>query len=541
MRRRTVVVLVVVAALLLGGTYVINQKYPFFGSSRVEDGSREVTPEGGVFTFPSGLAVIVPKGAVDAETKLTVSVPMALDKSADGPFKGLRSAGVVFDVSLTQGDQRVQPRLPVELAIPMTSGSGFRPSAAQPGSIPLAYTPSGKGGFLLLPAKLQDRKILRVTAAHLSPKYVAYVTDDALLESFFPETAKTDPAKCQQQVTASGEKIKFGDASRGWSLKSDSAIFACLYPGKDGYVRVGVVNRIDYILTVAATRDVRVVASRGNLEEEIAKYVAGLLPGGEKIRAYLGRDAELVGSIDINDLPATIEFQGDFRTFAAQSTVKVLGLVVGILTGDGNVDQNLKLLELAFKTQGLVSCVQDSIGPLTGNANLGQVVSAGAGCFSPLVEAIADQIDLGKVLWRIPWMADALKGIVDTVISSMNGVKLTLADTLRVEVVKIPPPCPTGASLHDALITGIKRALPGTGATDVWNTRVLACTDGWAWGVTEAGVHDPQTDTVTAYLIHYENGEWVLKDAGQDMGGSSYCKSDDVPSSVRERLNCYVS
>jgi hypothetical protein len=540
MRRRTATVLVVVVALLLAGAYAVNQKYPFFGS-KAKDGTHAVTPDGGTFMFPSGLGVIVPKGAVDAETKLTASVPAALSKSDAGPFKGLRSAGVVFDVTLTQGDQQVQPKLPVELTIPMESGSSFRPSAAQTGSVPLAYTPSGEGGFLLLPAKLQDRKILRVTAAHLSPKYVAYVTDDALLESFFPETVKTDPAKCQQQVTASGEKIKFGNASRGWSLKSDSAIFACLYPGKDGYVRVGVANRIDYILTVAATQNVRVVASRGNLEEEITKYVAGLLPGGEKIKAYLGRDAELVGSININDLPSTIEFQGDFRTFAAQSTIKVLGLAVGILTGDGNVDQNLKLLELAFKTQGLVSCVQDSIGPLTGSANLGQVASAGAGCFSPLFEAIAGQIDLGKVLWRIPWMADALKGIVDTAISSMNGVKLTLADTLRVEVVKVPPPCPTGASLHDALITGIKRALPGTGATDVWNTQVVACADGWAWGVTDVGTHDPQTDTITAYLIHYESGKWVVKDAGQDMGASPYCKTSEVPFPVRKNLSCYIS
>lgn len=150
-------------------------------------------------------------------------------------------------------------------------------------------------------------------------------------------------------------------------------------------MRVGIANRADYILSVAATSNVRLAAARGDSEEELVKYVSKLLPLGGKVKAYLGRDGKLVGSIDAKNLPATIELQGDFRTFAAESIVRLFGLTVGLPTGGGNAGKTMQTVGTLLEQSSLVSCVRNSMEPLSGNATPGQAASAGAGCFSTLV------------------------------------------------------------------------------------------------------------------------------------------------------------
>jgi hypothetical protein len=436
---RIITAIVMIVAIAPVAVY-INIQHPCFDLCKVDDGAAAVTAEGGTFNFPSGLSVVVPKGAVDGDATLQVSKPSVLDKSASGPFTGIRTAGVVFDVALNQGGKSTQPKAPLEIVVPLKDGSSFRPAGVK-GSIPLAYTPDEKGGYLLLPSKKTEDQALHVTAAHLSPKYVTFVTDQALLDSFFPDKVKADPSvECKQEISVSDEKVKIGPKSQGWSLNSDSAIFACLSEGADGNVQVGVVNRIDYILSVAATSDVRLASSRGDADEELYKLVANFLPGGEKVKTLLGRGGKMVGSINPDDLPSTIELQGQFRTFIAESAVRLLGLAIGILTGEGKGGKTLELLGKALSAAGLVTCLQSSLGKLPEDSNVASVVTSTAGCFGALFEAVASQIDLGNVLWRIPWMADAFSAIIDTVVSSMNGIKLTLANTLRVQVVKEPPP-----------------------------------------------------------------------------------------------------
>lgn len=74
-----------------------------FNSEKADGGTAKVTTEGGTFGFPSGLSVVVPKGAVDGDATLKVSKPSVLDKSASGPLTGIRTAGIVFDVALIRG------------------------------------------------------------------------------------------------------------------------------------------------------------------------------------------------------------------------------------------------------------------------------------------------------------------------------------------------------------------------------------------------------------------------------------------------------
>jgi hypothetical protein len=395
---------------------------PWQGPGTAEAGVSRVGPGGGTFTFPGVVVVSVPKGAVTSETTLRVTAPQALRTGEPGPLAGVRTSAVRIGVSLERG---VQPKVPLTLRLPHT-GTGRA----------LAYTP-GDGTYALLPSADDGRRV-SVSLPHLSPKYVAYVDDQALLGSFFPKEVEKDRGRCAQETTVSGRKIRIGAASRGWSLKDDSPVFACLSAGDGGHVRVGIANRVDYILSVAATGDVRLAVSRGDNEEEVVKYVSALLPFGHNVKAYLGRDGELVGSVAAQDLPATIELRGDFRTFAAESIVRLFGLAVGLLTGEGNAGRTMETVGVLLGQGSLVSCVQNSMAPLSGNATLGQVVNAGAGCFGTLVGLLAGRIDVVRALWRVAWAGDALKAIADTVTSSISGIRMQLRNTLRVEVIGPP-------------------------------------------------------------------------------------------------------
>jgi hypothetical protein len=407
-------VALIVAAVWMAGTGNV----PWRGSGTAEAGTARVGPGGGTFTFPGGVTVTVPKGAVERETTLRATAPQALKAAETGPLTGVRTAAVKLDISLSGG---VQPKVPLTVKVPDRDAG-----------IALPYTPDGSTYALL--QSVREGQATKISLPHLSPKYVAYVSDQALLDSFFPQKVEKNRDACKQEVTVSGQKIRIGGASRGWSLKDGSPIFACLSPGSDGYVRVGIANRVDYILSVAATSNVRLATSRGDSEEEVVKYVSKLLPFGGKVKAYLGRDGKLAGSIDAKDLPATIELQGDFRTFAAESIVRLFGLTVGLLTGEGNAGKTMETVGTLLEQGSLVSCVRNSMDPLSGNATLGQAVNAGAGCFGTLVGLLAGRMNLAKALWRLAWVGDALKAIVDTVTSSISGIRMQLRNTLRVEV-----------------------------------------------------------------------------------------------------------
>lgn len=325
--------------------------------------------------------------------------------------------------------------VPLEIVVPQKDGSSFRPAGVK-GGIPLAYTPDEKGGYLLLPSKKTGDQTLNVTVAHLSSKdvTVTYVTEKGLLDSFFydkatsPSEEDTNPRdKCKQEVTVSGEKVKIGPKSQGWSLENDDAILACLSKGIDGKVQVRIANRIDYIMSVAATGNVRLTTSRGDLEDKVIKLVSNILPG-ENAETLLGRDGKMVGSINPVDLPATIELQGQLRAFASEVAVKLLSFTVGILTGEGSGSKTLEMLDKSLKA-GLGICIQDSLAPLSGGTNFGQIVAAITGCFGVLLEGIA--VDKAVL------MADAA-AIVDTVFSSMSDLRLTPStDKLRVQIVRV--------------------------------------------------------------------------------------------------------
>jgi hypothetical protein len=491
--------------------------------------SAVVGRDGGTFTFHDTFTVIVPKGAVNGETTLTVTQPQGL-KTSDGPFPQLRKAGSAFDITLSQGDKRdIQPAQPLEVTFPLNGA--YRPEGAA-NAIPLLYTPgSTPGSYLWLPTRVENNQMVRVSVGHLSTKYLVYVEGKSLLDAFEPKKVEADRGDCPQEATISGRKIKV-KATR-WSLNSDSPIFACLLSGPSGSVGVGVTNRVDYILIAAATSGVKNIAvSQGDLEEESVKYVAKLLPGGEKVKAYVGRAGKMTAQITPADLPQTIEIKGDLRTFTAENTVRLLSLAIGMITGDGNAGKTLQLLGKALENGNLVSCLQKSMGPLTEKSSFGDIANAGSSCFGTLFSILAEQIDLGKALWRVGWVADALKGIYDTATSSLNGIRLEFVNTMRIEVQTDAPPCPTGTTLQRALQAAVSPPVK------VWNARQIHCQLPYAYGTTEVGVGNPQTDTVMSYVVYYDGKAWKQVASGQDMGENPYCTK--APGFVREWMNCRI-
>jgi hypothetical protein len=428
-----------VATLALVATGVVyDDKLPWSNSGKTEGESQEVTEDGGTHSFPNGIVITVPKGAVKKNTTLTVGGTSQQSNKDAGPLQGMRAGGILFDVSLSRdGKSDIQPLKPLEITIPL-SGS-LLPQGADP-SRALLYTATSKG-FLLLPSKVEGENVLKGLLLQLSPKYVTYVSDEELLDAFFPEKVESDRGKCAQEITVAGQKYRIGDKSRGWSLKDDSPIFACLSM-EDGSVRIGVANRIEYMLSVAATSNVRLAISRGNATEEANKMFASLIPN-QKRRGFLGNGGELVGLIAVDKLPGTIDLQADPGTFLSESVVRVVTLAIGVLSGKGNLDENLKIFKELMDNVALVSCLEDAMAPLLGKeVNLGSAVNTVTSCLGTLIEAMTKFVDVGALLGRALLVVDAIKGIFDTGVSAWNGIKLSVTNTLRVQVVKVPPPPP---------------------------------------------------------------------------------------------------
>lgn len=495
-------------------------------------GVARVGTDGGTFTFPDGLTITVPKGAVPDGSVLKETAPVVLGTQDDGPFKGFRKSGVRFDVSLQKSDGTVtEPTKPLEMTIPIHGGA-FAPSGARA----LPYTPDQFGkGYLLLPTKT-SATALRVSVAHLSPKYVAYVSDRDLLASFFPEKVEKDRGECKQSLAMNGQNVKMGDASRGWSLKDDSAIFACLAAGSDGLVRIDVTNRIDYILSVAATSNIRLAASSGTIEEELTKSTADVLFPKAHLKKYLVSDGKLVGSAKVNELPATIELQGDPNTFLAEGTWHALEFLLGFLTGtEGNkaADKVGKLLDNVH----VASCLQKAVNGKS-LQNFGDALGLVSTCLGVIADVLYVKL---KPLVILDWLAEMANTAWDTGIGFVNGIKLTLANTLRVQVELEAPACPTDDQIKSAVRAdpSVQRDYSGAAIKEVVRQGSLTCQDGWAVapiGIRYADSAGPNDLIGFSGVFHWIQGGWNFAGGGQDMTGDPLC--DQVPPKVRAHIYC---
>lgn len=491
---------IIVALALVGAWAYRADRLPWFDSGTTEGGAREVTENGGVFTFPNGMVITVPKGAVKGKATLRVGGSTQLGKDDNGPFKGLRTGGVAFDVSLSSGGQsNIQPRKPLGITIPLSGD--LLPRGAQ-SSRALLYTAGPKGGFLLLQSKVEGGNVLKGMLPHLSPKYVAYVDDQALLNAFYPDRIEKNRGECKQEISVSGRKYKIGGASRGWSLKDDSHIFACLSAGSEGYVRVGVTNRIEYMLSVAAHRDIRLAVSGGDATEQNVKNVARTLFGSDKVRGYLEHGGELVGSINTKDLPSTIELKGDISTFASEVTWNLLNLVVGVLVGEKIGGETAKVIGKLLQATDVVSCLKGALDDLSGNPSVWDVAMGGLSCTGAIIGAMGELVSAWAA-WRVVWVADAFKTIFDTSKTAFNGARLTLDGTMRIEVVEVAPPF-SFAGEWWRYRAEMQIRPDGTGqwrwSGSAWESEVLSFT------YERRGANTIEARVTSDQIVHSENG-----------------------------------
>lgn len=535
-KRSTKLVALVAIVAVVGGWFTYqhfdDKKTGEQVSSPEKGNTVSVDEQGGTLTFPHGVTVTVPKGAVDAKSELSVSAPRELKSNDAGPLSGMRSAGVAFDVSLARGDVKdIQPRASLVVTVPR--GGVYAPSAPKAAHV-LPYTANPAGGYLLIPVRV-DQKYVSIEMSHLSPKYVVYVTDAELLKSFDAEKAKSTPADCAQQVTVNKQKVKFGSRTTGWSLKSDSPVYACLYEGENGYVRVGVINRVDYVLAVAAARDVRLAASAGtNAETEAIKALATRIFNLEKVRKYVGLDEKLVGSIALQDLPATIELQGDVHTYLAESVWRALTVAVMVFVGKDS-QETAKIAKALIESVDVLGCLQDKL-HADDKADWDRVIRTITDCSGPILEALAKFIPELDILKRAQAVWSMIVALQQSAVRFGNGIQLQFRNTLRVQVVAVAPPapaCPSGAELERILMAGFSDP-----QIKAWNAKILTCDKLWALGTTEAGYGDPQTDSLTGFLIHLESGRWKMVEASQDMGDSPYCDDATMPAHIKEKIDC---
>lgn len=389
--------------------------------------SQTVGAEGKNLKFPEGVEVAVPQNAVTSESHLEVTKPMTSPTAVLGATRPT----VRFDVSLTQnGNSSIQPLQPLTTTVDLRGA--WVPDGAKPQDAKV-YTPIGNS-LWLVPSKIEGTK-LTMSLGHLSPKYITYVSDADLVKSFDAARVKKDTGSCAQQIAVDGGKVKFGSASKGWSTKPDSHILACLYKGNAGEVRVGILNRVDYVLSIAGHADVRFGESTGDAETEMIKAITRQLFPNDKVKALVGDGGTAVGSVKIDDLPSTIEIKASHSTFAADSIMRLLGLTIGALTGKMAIVDNLETIGKLLKNIDVITCFQGVIKDAGADMSMGEIASIGSKCIVPIMEALGELFDLGNLWARATFVVEALKGIYDTIKSAWNGIRVTIGDTISVPVV----------------------------------------------------------------------------------------------------------
>jgi hypothetical protein len=452
----------------------------------------------------------------------------------------VRQGGVAFDVSLSRGAARdIQPQKTLVLTLPISG----KPKDAR--AVPYTAMPDGK--FALLPSRAAGADKLTIQLPHLSAKYITYVTDRQLLDAFDPEPVRNTKGKdCPQNVTVNGIKVKIDPVqNRGWSpKKANSAVFACLAASKEkaGYVRLNVANMIGYILAVKSSDNMRLVASRGGLEEELDKYVARHMPGSGDVQAFLGRAGKLVGSIDANSLyesGAKIELWADANTFWAESAIKVVGLLIGLLTGQTDAGKTLKVVSAALHVKEVIGCVEDAAGSAGDSKSALKFAQALFGCFGVIADAIGEYVDPLKTLGKFLWAVDAAKMIIEQVMSMINGGKLQLAGTLTATVTAEPPPCLS----RSTALAEVKRFFNEDpahqpGILDAKAEKPM-CQGTWAVGGFQIATGDDTTYpnwTSGAAVYRFRGGAWKMTEYGQDMTGTQLCEIG--PAALADKVVC---
>jgi hypothetical protein len=442
MKRKWLIPLAVVVAVvgLIAG-YLIFVKSDSLPVSSSGDSSYEVSAKGGTFTFHDGIKIDVPEGAVDDGTVLSVGEVSPVEESGHAPFGGMRTGAVAFDVSLSKdGNNEIQPSQPLDITIPLEGN--LLPEGANPQSA-LLYGANGNDGFWYMPPPLDENGAplsaedgtLHGRMYHLSPKYVSYLDEAKFLEEFgLADGGIAEPEDCLEAT----DNAEFGP-KEGWSNTDPaSPINACLAEDGDG-THVGIVNRLNYILSVASTTDSEhLETSYGGIDEELVELFAATIFPNDKIDTFFGRDGSMDATFGPSELPATIQLKADPNTFLSEIGLFAVKFLANIFTG-GTASEVVRAL---FEVPEVVSCLQTTFdmseGDVEGFDLLDAVNYVSSRCVEEIAKAVGYEAGFWDFLGRVfNIVAEGVAGGLQTITTAFEGIRMQFVGTLSIEILPV--------------------------------------------------------------------------------------------------------
>jgi hypothetical protein len=492
---------------------------------------------GGTYPFPDGREITVPPNAVDGKAALVVSpaTPVAANESA--PFVGVRSGAVVFDVSLVQGGEEIQPLEPLTITIPLEGD--LLPEGVDP-SLALLYTELAEGQYWYMPSTVESG-VLTGELYHLSPKYVAYLNETEFLKKYPLSEGYVDQENCDSKVETAGVEVEFGPATTGWSNDDeDSPLGACLSVDDDGNINVGVANWLNYIVSVTASDGVELAASSGGLDEETVKYFAGLIYPGE-LDAFVGVEGVLEATIPVDSLPARLDIEANGVTFLAKVGLVALGAILDVFTGG----MGTQVLRTVLEAVEVISCIQDAFDIALDPADLSffKVVDL---LVSECAELIAQEVgyDMGWGLFG-RWLG-AVRLVVDViqlVLTGLEGLRAHALGGMTIEVVSLAPDCISEWEANELFLRALAERGDSSVDLDNLNEEIeyqlenypleIVCTDDWATASLTAG-----GDGI--HLYKWNGSSWEILGWGSYWHGDhpDLCADPAMPRAVFDRLYC---
>lgn len=434
-----VIAVVVVLALVVGvaGYCAATAGDKLVSSSG--DSSHEVGAKGGTYTFHDGIEITVPDGAVEDGTTLSVGEISQIDQAEHAPFDGVRTGAVSFDVSLSKdGNDTIQPAKPLDITIPLQGN--LLPDGVNPESA-LLYTAT-ESGYLWMPPPLDENGVpkleegvLHAKLLHLSPKFVSYLDEDKFLEQFgMANGGIEEPEDCLEK-TETAELV----SQDNWSNTDPaSPINACLAVDGDG-THVGIVNRLNYILSVASTTDSEhLEVSYGGFDEELVKTFASAVFPNAVIDTYLGRGGRMDATFAPDDLPATIQLRADPNTYLSEIGWFALKFVANIFTGGVGTEVAKALLDAT----DVVSCLQTTFdlsdGDVEGFGLIDAVNYMSSKCVEEIAKAVGYEAGFWDFLGRVfNVVSEGIAGGLQTITTAFEGIRMQFVGDLTVDVVPV--------------------------------------------------------------------------------------------------------
>lgn len=475
------------------------------------------------------ITVTVPEGAVPKDTKLTATVPVAID-SAIAP---LGANSVQFDLSFDDG---LEPSKPLDIAIPLTGD--YLPDGVQ-AERAFLYSPDGNGNQWLVPTEVTDG-VLYAQLNHLSPKVIAY-PDDASLQSLIsgipdqPDLAQD----CQMTVEVSGGTVKL--TGKNWSnTEEDSPINACLSVNGDD-ASLTIENRVNYILSVAST-NVAIDTVTTSANDGVVAALALKMYPAQNTKAFLGRDSELNIVLPSDNLPSTIELIADTNTYFAEISWAALKFLLGVFAGVDEENKIVTMAETVISAPEVVDCLRTAMDASNGeDVSVLDKINFITGKCTELIVTKASSIATssndvwGKFWKRIFVIGNGVSTAINTLVTAYDGIRLQFNNTMRLVVAKASSSSDDDSStcLTSSAADSIQNAYLAelsSQPTIVKSVRVK-CFGSWAVS------YDSSSEVLGVFEYNSSNEEWYFVNVYTMGSKNDFCLGTSVPQEVLKEMH----